>query len=254
MIKKKNSKVAIVTGGSRGIGYSCAEKLAKLGFNIAICSRFNSQLKISSNRLEKKYNIKCFYMSIDASKEKEVKKFVIKVVERFKRVDVLINNCGVQLNKKFEKLSINEIHKVININLFSYIYFTQNVGKYMIKKKNGVIINISSVLSKFPLKGRLPYSISKSGVDALTRSTALEWSKYNIVCNSINPGHIYTELIRKDLTKKLISLKELKNRSIINKLGNLDDISNFVSYLANKPSLYQTGQSYFIDGGFSIKK
>ena len=80
----------------------------------------------------------------------------------------------------------------------------------MIKKKVGKIINISSVLSQFPLIGRLPYSVAKSGVDALTRSIALEWSKYNIVCNSINPGHISTNLIKKDIKKGLISTKELK--------------------------------------------
>ena len=250
----KNNKVAIITGGSRGIGFECANKLAKEGYNIAICSRSKKELKIANDYLKKKYNVESIYMSIDASKIQEVKKFVSYVVKKYKKINVLINNCGIQLNKKFEKLSIEEIHTVIKVNLFSYIYFSKEVGSHMIKKKNGKIINISSVLSKFPLIGRLPYSIAKSGIDALTRSTALEWSKYNITCNSINPGHINTNLIKKDIKKGLISLKELKKRSITNSLGDLEDIGNFVLFLLKYSSNFQTGQSYFVDGGFSIKK
>ena len=102
-------------------------------------------------------------MPLDASKKENVKRFVNKVLKKFKTIDVLINNCGIQLNKKFEKLSFEELHKVIQINLFSYIYFSKLVGNQMIKQKKGKIINISSVLSKFPLIGRLPYSVAKSG-------------------------------------------------------------------------------------------
>ena len=251
---KHNSKVALITGGSRGIGFDCAKKLANEGYNLAICSRSNAELKLASDFLVKNYKIKCIYMALDASKIDDVKKFIKKILINLKSIDILINNCGIQLNKKFEKISIEEINKVIQINLFSYIYFSKLVGKQMIKKKGGKIINISSVLSQFPLIGRLPYSVAKSGVDALTRSIALEWSKYNIVCNSINPGHISTNLIKKDIKKGLISTKELKKRSITNSIGSLDDISNFVLYLVKYGSKFQTGQSYFVDGGFSIKK
>jgi len=166
----------------------------------------------------------------------------------------LINNAGIQLNKKFELIEVSNYIKIIENNLSSYFFFSNFAGKYMIKKKGGIIINISSVLSKFPLVGRSLYSISKAGVDALTRSTALEWSKYNIVCNSINPGHIETDLIRKDIKKGLIKNSEMKKRSVVGKIGTVDNISNFVYYLIKKNSAYQTGQSFFIDGGFSIKK
>ena len=251
---KHNTKVALITGGSRGIGFDCAKKLANEGYNLAICSRSKAELKLASDFLVKNYKIKCIYMALDASKKDHVEKFVKKTLIELKSIDVLINNCGIQLNKKFEKISIEEINKVIQINLFSYIYFSKLVGNQMIKKKVGKIINISSVLSQFPLIGRLPYSVAKSGVDALTRSIALEWSKYNIVCNSINPGHISTNLIKKDIKKGLISTKELKKRSITNSIGSLDDVSNFVLYLVKYGSKFQTGQSYFVDGGFSIKK
>ena len=249
-----NKKVAIITGGSRGIGFECAKKLANEGYNIAICSRSKKELKEASDYLRKNFKIQILYMSLDASKYQDVKKFINKVIKKFKKINVLVNNCGIQLNKKFENLSILEIQKVIDVNLYSYIYFSKEVGQQMIKQKSGKIINISSVLSKFPLIGRLPYSIAKSGVDALTRSIAVEWSKYNITCNSINPGHIKTNLIQKDIKKGLISLNELKKRSITNSLGTIQEVSNFLIFLIKFGTNYQTGQSYFIDGGFSIKK
>lgn len=249
-----NKKVAIITGGSRGIGFECAKKLANEGYNLAICSRSKKELKEASDYLRKNFKIQILYMSLDASKYQDVKKFINKVIKKFKKINVLVNNCGIQLNKKFENLSILEIQKVIDVNLYSYIYFSKEVGQQMIKQKSGKIINISSVLSKFPLIGRLPYSIAKSGVDALTRSIAVEWSKYNITCNSINPGHIKTNLIQKDIKKGLISLNELKKRSITNSLGTIQEVSNFLIFLIKFGTNYQTGQSYFIDGGFSIKK
>ena len=176
------------------------------------------------------------------------------VYKKFHRIDILINNAGIQLNKKLELIEVKNYKKIIDNNLSSYFFFTNFVGKYMIKKKHGIIINISSVLSKFPLVGRGLYSISKAGIDSLTRSTALEWSKYNIVCNSINPGHIETDLIRRDIKKKLINISEMKKRSVVGKIGTVENISNFAYYLIKNNSIYQTGQSFFIDGGFSIKK
>ena len=179
---------------------------------------------------------------------------MINVFKKFKKIDLLVNNAGIQLNKKIELLRSKDYKKVIDTNLSSYFFFTKYAGHYMIKNKKGIIINISSVLSKFPLSGRSPYSISKAGIDALTRSTAVEWSRFNIVCNSINPGHILTDLVKNDMKKGLINMKDMKKRSIIGEIGSVNDISNFLLYLAQNNSKYQTGQSFFIDGGFSIKK
>ncbi len=250
----KNKKLAIITGGTRGIGLACAKILAKNGYNLAICSRNLGDLKKISDKLKKNFNIYCYYKKIDVSKVNQIDLFVKSVFKKFQRIDVLINNAGIQLNKKFELIDINDYQKVINNNLLSYYFFSNFVGRYMIKKKDGIIINISSVLSKFPLVGRSLYSISKAGVDSLTRSTAIEWAKYNIICNSINPGHIETDLIRRDLKKGLIKMSDMKRRTLISKLGNVENISNFVHYLIKYKSQYQTGQNYFIDGGFSIKK
>ena len=250
----KNKKLAIITGGTRGIGLACATILAEKGYNLAICSRNLKDLKKVSDHFKKNFNIICYYKKVDVSKINQINSFVNLVYKKFHRIDILINNAGIQLNKKLELIEVKNHKKIIDNNLSSYFFFTNFVGKYMIKKKHGIIINISSVLSKFPLVGRGLYSISKAGIDSLTRSTALEWSKYNIVCNSINPGHIETDLIRRDIKKKLINISEMKKRSVVGKIGTVENISNFAYYLIKNNSIYQTGQSFFIDGGFSIKK
>lgn len=250
----KNKKLAIITGATRGIGLACAKILAKNGYNLAICSRNSKDLKETADTLKKKFNIKCYYKKIDVSKVNQINLFVKLVYKKFQRIDVLINNAGIQLNKNFELIKFKDYEKVIGNNLLSYYFFSNYVGRYMIQKKNGIIINISSVLSKFPLVGRSLYSISKAGIDSLTRSTALEWSKYNIICNSINPGHVETDLIRRDIKKGLINMRQMKKRTLTGKIGKVEDISNFVFYLIKYKSKYQTGQNYFLDGGFSIKK
>ena len=249
-----NRKIAIVTGATKGIGFACAEALAQSGYNLAICSRNLNDLRKISFYFENKYSIICFYKKIDVSKNIKIKFFVNAVYKKFKKIDVLVNNAGIQLNKKIELLNVSNYKKVIDNNLTSYFFFTKYSGAHMIRRKEGIIINVSSVLSKFPLVGRVLYSISKAGVDALTRSTAVEWSKYNITCNSINPGHILTDMILKDIKKGLINISEMKKRSISGTLGSVDNVSNFLIYLVKNNSKFQTGQSFFIDGGFSIKK
>ena len=131
----KNKKLAIITGGTRGIGLACAKILAKNGYNLAICSRNLGDLKKTSDKLKKNFNIYCYYKKIDVSKVNQIDLFVKSVFKKFQRIDVLINNAGIQLNKKFELIDINDYQKVINNNLLSYYFFSNFVGRYMIKKK-----------------------------------------------------------------------------------------------------------------------
>ena len=251
--KTKTIKVAIITGGARGIGLSSAKMLAQSGFNIAICSRNTKELDEASKEINT-YGRECFYQSIDVSKEAEVVSFVEAVHQFYGKVDVLVNNAGMQLNKPFIELSSNEWHDVLEVNLNSYFYFCQVAGKYMIAQQGGKIINISSVLSKFALPGRAPYSVSKAGIEALTRVLAAEWAKYNILINAIAPGHVNTELVRRDIRKGLLEEESMKQRGVLLRLGNVDEIGSIIAFLASDASSFITGQTFVVDGGFSIKK
>jgi len=251
--KSENIKVAIVTGGSSGIGLSAAKILARSGFNIAICSRNRSKLiKASKEILNNKSQ--CFFRSVDVSKESEVINFFNEVYSFFGRIDVLINNAGKQLNKPFMELSSHDWNKIIKLNLYGYVYCCKSAGKYMIQQGSGKIINISSVLSRFALPGRAPYSVSKAGIEALTRVLSSEWAKHNILVNAIAPGHIDTELVREDINKGLLDYESIKKRSLLNRMGDPDDVGMMVEFLSSEKSNFITGQTFTVDGGFSIKK
>lgn len=124
----------------------------------------------------------------------------------------------------------------------------------MIEQKSGKIINISSVLSKFALPGRAPYSVSKAGIEALTRVLASEWARYNVLVNGIAPGHIDTELVRRDIKKGLLDENKMKERSVLSRIGKAEEVGDVVAFLSSDKSSYITGQTFVIDGGFSIKK
>jgi NAD(P)-dependent dehydrogenase (short-subunit alcohol dehydrogenase family) len=124
----------------------------------------------------------------------------------------------------------------------------------MIEQNSGKIINISSVLSKFALPGRAPYSVSKAGIEALTRVLASEWARYNILVNAIAPGHIDTELVRRDIKKGLLDEKTMKERSVLSRIGKTEEVGAVVAFLASNKSSYITGQTIVVDGGFSVRK
>ncbi|MFH1846054.1 MAG: SDR family oxidoreductase [Candidatus Omnitrophota bacterium] len=247
------NQTAIITGASRGIGLASAKALAKKGFDIAICARGLEELKKAEDEITA-LGVKCFSRTVDVSKEDEVVVFVNDVYETFGSIDVLVNNAGRQLNKPFVDLSADEWHDVLGVNLDSYFYFCKYAGKYMIEQKKGKIINISSVLSKFALPCRAPYSVSKAGIESLTRVLAAEWAGYNILVNAISPGHIDTELIRRDIKKGLLDEESMKSRSCLLRIGDAQEIGSIVSFLASDESSYITGQTLVADGGFSIKK
>lgn len=246
-------KVALVTGGSRGIGFASASKLAELGYDIAICSRNTEELEGIAEKVKLK-GAQCFFKEVDVSEESQIISFVKDTHHVLGRIDILVNNVGVQLNKPFLELTFAEWRNVLTVNLDSYFLFCKHVGRYMIEQNSGKIINISSVLSKFALPGRAPYSVSKAGIEALTRVLASEWARYNILVNAIAPGHIDTELVRRDIKKGLLDEKTMKERSVLSRIGKTEEVGDVVAFLASNKSSYITGQTFVIDGGFSIKK
>jgi len=246
-------KVAIVTGGSRGIGFASAGKLAELGYDIAICSRNTEELEDIAEKVKLK-GVQCFFKEVDVSEESQIISFVKDTNNVLGRIDILVNNVGMQLNKPFLELTSAEWRSVLTVNLDSYFLFCKHVGGYMIEQKSGKIINISSVLSKFALPGRAPYSVSKAGIEALTRVLASEWARYNVLVNGIAPGHIDTELVRRDIKKGLLDENKMKERSVLSRIGKAEEVGDVVAFLSSDKSSYITGQTFVIDGGFSIKK
>ncbi len=241
------NKVAIVTGSSRGLGKSIAEKLASHGCRVVIMSRKIADLKRVQNNINSK-EILCF--ECDTTNQSQFKEIVQKVYEKWGSIDILINNAGITRDKLLLRLNETDWDEVINVNLKGYYNTIKVVSKYMLKNRSGKIINISSIIGQIGNSGQSNYAASKSGIEGMTRALAVELGSKNINIQCVAPGYIET-----DMTKKLDEkvLQDMKNNIPLNKLGTSIDIANLICYLSSELSSYITGQVINVDGGMTIR-
>ena len=240
-------KTAIITGGAKGIGKAIVEKLASEGYNI-ILNYFHSeeQAKEVKQKLNKKgCNIEIF--RADVSKLEEAKKLVKFAKDTYGTIDILVNNAGIDQWKLFCDITDEDWNYVISNNLTSAFYMTQEALKEMIPNKNGCIINISSIWGMTGASCEVAYSVSKSGMDGLTKSLAKELAPSNIRVNSIAPGAIDTDM-NKGLSKEEID--EIEKQIPLGKIGKPEDIAKCVSWLIEDN--YTTGQIISPNGGWVI--
>lgn len=241
------NKVVIITGASKGIGSEITKKLAKEG-NIILGTYNKSQNRISELRdILKEEGIEIDIFKADVSKKEDVKKLIEYTLDKYKKIDVLINNAGISQVKEFTQITQEDWENMINTNLNSIFYTIQEVCKSMIQNKKGCIINISSIWGLTGASCEVHYSVSKAGVDAMTKSLAKELGPSNIRVNSIAPGIIETEM-NKNLTEK--EKNELKNEIPLEKIGKPEDVAKCVSWLIEDE--YTTGQIISINGGWYI--
>lgn len=236
-------KVAIVTGGSRGIGASIVKKLSSNGYTVVL--NYNKSLIQAQEIANTNSNI--FLFKADVSKYEDVKELVNFTIKKFGRIDVLVNNAGIDLIKTINDTEINEFDNVMKTNLYSVFYTCKEVSKYMINQKFGHIINISSIWGVVGASCESAYAMSKAGVDALTKSLAKELGPSNIFVNSIAPGLIDTDM-NMILTDEI--KEEIADNIPIGKIGSTDDISDCVLFLVN--SKYITGQVIQVNGGWNM--
>ena len=244
---KETNKTVIVTGGSRGIGAEIVKLLAKEKYNIVLnYNKSESQAKqIQENLLRE--NIKIEIFRADVSKREEVKKLIKFTLEKFKTIDVLINNAGITRENLFTETTDEEWNTMINTNLNSVFYCSQEALKEMINKKQGCIINISSIWGITGGSCEVAYSVAKAGINGLTKALAKEVGLSNIRVNAIAPGIIETEM-NSHLSSK--EKNEIKEEIPLNKIGMPIDIAKCVKWLIEDE--YTTGQIISINGGWYI--
>jgi len=240
-------KNIIVTGGSRGIGKCLVENLAREGYNVILnYNKSEKQAKKIQNDL-KAEGIVIEIFKADVSKKEEVKKLVEFAIEKMQTIDVLINNAGIARLQMFQDVTEDDWNEMINTNLKSAFYMSQEVVPNMIHKKSGCIINISSIWGLVGASCETVYSISKAGMDALTKSLAKELGPSNIRVNSIAPGVIDTEMNSHiDKTIK----REIENETPLGKIGKPVDIYRCVKWLIEDE--FTTGQVISVNGGYVI--
>ena len=239
-------KVAFVTGGTRGIGKQIAINLAKAGYDIAINYRNeNEALRETQIEIERQ-GVKCFSVRGDVSVFEDCEKMVKDIINQFGKIDVLVNNAGITRDMLILRMKEKDFSDVINVNLIGTFNVTKNVVPYMAKKRNGRIINISSVVGISGNAGQTNYSSSKAGIIGFTKSLAKELGSRNILVNAVAPGFIKTQMT--DVLKNEVK-EEISKNIPLKRIGNAEDVANVVEFLASDKSSYITGQVINVDGG-----
>ena len=240
-------KTVLVTGGSRGIGKCIVENLARDGFNVVLnYNKSEKQAKqIQKELSEQGVNIEIY--KADVSKREDVKKLVKFTLNKFKNIDILINNAGIAKLQMFNDITDQDWNEMLNTNLNSVFYTTQEVLPNMIHNKNGCIINISSIWGVVGASCEVAYSVSKAGINGMTKSLAKELGLSNIRVNAIAPGVIDTEM-NSNLDNAI--KEEIKNETPLNKIGKPIDIYRCVKWLIEDE--FTTGQIISPNGGYVI--
>lgn len=245
-MKKLENKTAIITGGSKGIGKGIVEKFAEEGCNIAFTylSSESSAKEVEKNA--KSYGVKVKKYKSDASDFEQSTDLIDNIINDFGSYDILINNAGITKDNLLLRMDEESWKKVIDINLNSCFNLTKCAIREFMKKKEGIIINISSIVGVKGNAGQSNYSASKAGINGFTKSVALELGSRNIRCNAIAPGFIETDMTSQGDGKLLESWIE----SIpLKRAGNINDVANLCTYLASDEASYITGQVINVDGG-----
>lgn len=240
------SKVALITGATRGIGKQIAITLSKQGYDIALNFRKEND-ELSNLKAEIENNgVECLTIQGDISNFEDCERIVKETIEKFKKIDILVNNAGITKDMLLARMKEEDFKQVIDVNLVGTFNMTKNVISYMMKARQGRIINISSVVGIAGNAGQSNYSASKAGIIGFTKSLAKEVASRNILVNAVAPGFIETSMtdVLKDEVKE-----EIAKSIPLKRMGTPDDVANVVKFLASDDSSYITGQVLQVDGG-----
>lgn len=246
MLKGKN---AVITGGVRGIGLGIAEEFCRNGANVMITYRGNDEAAAAAAEKLAQYGTKVVVSKGDVADETYAKATIAQAVEELGGVDILVNNAGITNDKLMARMTMEDFMQVIRTNLAGAFNFTKAAAAVMMKKRNGRIINMSSVSGVHGNPGQANYSASKAGIVGLTKSNAKELGRRNITVNAIAPGFIDT-----DMTAALSEKQkaEVMEQLLINRLGTVEDIAKLAAFLASDGASYITGQVIAVDGGMVL--
>ena len=242
-----DNKVALITGGSRGIGEKIAEKFATEGYNLVINYVSNIEnVEELEARIKGNSNIEILFVQADVTSFESCENMINKAIEKFGHIDVVVNNAGITKDGLLMRMKEEDFDKVINVNLKGTYNVTKNAIPHMMKQKYGRIVNISSVVGVSGNAGQANYAASKAGIIGFTKSVAKEVASRNILANCVAPGFIKT-----DMTDVLSdSVKESINAQIpLKKMGTAEEVAKAVYFLGNEENTYITGQVLNVDGG-----
>lgn len=242
-------RVTLVSGASRGIGRALAQGFAERGARVIITGRERETLEKTAREISTDANpvrpIVCDVAVVD-----DLQRLVRTVLDDFGHIDSLLNVAGVNRRKRVETFSVDDYDFILDINLKGAFFLSREVGRHMLDRGHGTQINIGSLNTYAPLKGVLPYAMSKAGLDMMTRGMAMEWGPAGVRVNAIAPGFILTELNRALWSDETMKEWGLQNTPL-RRIGDVEDLVGTALFLASDASAFMTGQVLYVDGGMS---
>jgi len=249
---KLAGKIALVTGGSRGIGKAVVEALAREGAKVAFVYKSNAESANAVVAEQTALGHEVIAFQADVSQKDEADAIVAKVIEKFSRIDILVNNAGIIKDGLLMAMEESAWNAVIDTNLGSVFNFCQAVMRPMISQRSGRIINMSSVAAEYGNQGQVNYAASKGGIQGLTRCLATEVGRRNITVNAVAPGFIETDMTEAVRSMGGDKFKEVVAGISLKRLGKPEDIANAVLFLASDDAAYITGHVLTVDGGLTL--
>jgi len=243
MMKLQN-KVAIVTGGTQGIGLACAQRLVAEGARVMM-----ADIKPEGRAAAEALGASARFFRADVSMKAEVDALVAATLAEFGAIDILINNAGVTHAAGFLELEEEDFDRVLRINLKSMFLCGQAVARVMVEQQSGSIINMSSVNSELAIPNQVPYVVSKGGVNQLTKVMSLNLAPHGIRVNGIGPGTILTELAKQAVLGSPEARHTILSRTPLGRCGEPEEVASIAAFLASDDASYMTGQTLFVDGG-----
>lgn len=247
-----DGKIALITGGSRGLGRLFAETLAQAGASIIIVSRDAELCSQVAGELEQAYHRPMFAFGCDVAQADQVDALYDSVTSSVQHVDILINSAGINRRNPIHELQVQDWDDVIDANLKAPFLMARRFGPDMAERGWGRIIHLGSILSAIGIPGRTPYAASKAGLLGLTRTLALEWATRNVTVNALCPGPFKTDM-NIELTRDPVRFQEFVQKIPMGRWGELTELTGPILFLSSDASSYMTGQTLFIDGGWTAQ-
>lgn len=244
-------KIALVTGAARGNGKAISEALLKAGASVILVDILKKELENTVQSL-KNENLDTFMCHADITKNSGVKKIRQFIIDKFKRIDILVNNAAVTFPSSIFDYSDDLWDKTYEVNLKAPFRLSRELGKIMKENKSGVIINITSINAEIAFPDNPAYVTFKGGLKQLSKSLALDLGKYGIRVNCIGPGYFVTDMTKKSWNSPILR-KKREEQTILKRWGNPEELGGLVIFLCSDSSSYITGQDFYIDGGWLAK-
>ncbi|WP_178195714.1 SDR family oxidoreductase [Ligilactobacillus sp. Marseille-Q7487] len=244
-------KVVIVTGGVGGMGTRFCADFAQQGAKVVVCDLNGDKATQYAQELQTKYGVETLGVSCNTTKEVDVDAAVASVIEKFGRIDILVNTAAILKFSPLEDLGFDEWKQTVDVNLNGYFLMSQRVGQVMIKQNKGSMVHVSTIASRFPETYSGAYSTTKAGVNMMSRQMAAEWGQFGIKSNCVLPCFVKTPLSAPFYADPEVE-QGRKRLTASKRIGDLSDISNAVLFLASDRSDYTNGGEVTVEGGFGI--